>query len=45
MNRDQFFLDEDPLPAGTNIHRVAAYFNKTGIQSISWVHTLIVDTF
>jgi hypothetical protein len=36
MNRDQFFLDEDPLPAGTNVGRIVSYFNKTGIHSISF---------
>lgn len=40
MNRDQFFLDEDPLPAGTSVNRIVAYFNKTGIQSISFENGL-----
>jgi hypothetical protein len=40
MNRDQFFIDEEPLHAGTNVSRIVAYFNKTGIQSISFENGL-----
>ena len=36
MNRDQFFIDKEPLPAGANVSRVMAHFNKVGIQSISF---------
>ena len=36
MNRDQFFIDKEPLHAGANVSRIVAYFNKVGIQSISF---------
>ncbi len=36
MNGDQFFIDEEPLPPRTQVGRIAAYFNKTGIQSLSF---------
>jgi molybdenum-dependent DNA-binding transcriptional regulator ModE len=36
LNGDQFFLDEEPLPAGTNAGRIVAYFKKTGIHSVSF---------
>jgi GGDEF domain-containing protein len=40
MNRDQFFIDEEPLPPGTQVGRIASYFNKTGIQSLSFENGL-----
>ncbi len=36
MNRDQFFIDKEPLHAGANVIRIVAHFNKAGIQSISF---------
>jgi hypothetical protein len=36
VNRDQFFIDEEPMPPGPQGSRIASYFNKTGIQSISF---------
>jgi hypothetical protein len=36
MNRDQFFIDKEPLHAGANVSRIVTYFNKAGIQSVSF---------
>ena len=36
MNRDQFFIDKEPLHAGANVSRIVAHFNKVGIQSVSF---------
>ena len=36
MNRDQFFIDNEPLHAGANVSRIVAYFKKAGIQSVSF---------
>ncbi len=36
MNRDQLFIDEEPVYAHTNVTRILAHFKKTGIQSISF---------
>ena len=36
MNRDQFFIDKEPLYAGANVSRIVAHFNKAGIQSITF---------
>ena len=40
MNHDKFFIDEEPLHAGTNVSRIVAYFSKAGIQSISFENGL-----
>src|SRR5208337_3666505 len=40
MNRDQFFIDKEPLHAGANVSRIAAHFNKADIQSISFENGL-----
>ena len=36
MNRDQFFIDKEPLHAGANVSRIVTHFNKAGIQSVSF---------
>jgi len=36
MNRDQFFIDKEPLHAGANVSRIVAHFNKAEIQSITF---------
>ena len=40
MNGDQFFIDDEPMPSGTQTGRIAVYFNKVGIQSISFENGL-----
>jgi hypothetical protein len=36
LNREQFFVEEDPFDHRLNTHRMAAHFKKMGIQSISF---------
>ena len=36
LNREQFFIEEEPLDHRLNTSRMAAYFKKVGIQSISF---------
>ena len=34
LNREQFYIDEEPLDPRINVSRIAAHFNKCGIQSV-----------
>lgn len=36
MNREQLFIDDEPLDIRTNINRIVEAFKKAGIQSISF---------
>ena len=36
LNREQFFIEEEPFDLQLNTIRMAAHFKKTGIQSISF---------
>ena len=36
LNREQFFIEEEPFDHRLNTSRMAAHFKKTGIQSISF---------
>ncbi len=36
LNREQFYVDEEPLDPRINIKRIAAIFKKHGIQSVSF---------
>lgn len=36
LNRNQFFLDEDPIDPRINVTKIVMHFKKAGIQSISF---------
>ncbi|MDJ0801584.1 MAG: hypothetical protein QNI97_01840 [Desulfobacterales bacterium] len=36
MNRDQFFIEDEPLDPRLNVTRMVAHFKKAGIQSVSF---------
>ncbi|RPI76508.1 MAG: hypothetical protein EHM45_12730 [Desulfobacteraceae bacterium] len=36
LNRDQFFLDEEPVDPRINVTKIVMHFKKAGIQSISF---------
>lgn len=36
LHRDQFFIDEEQVDPRLNVQRIASYFKKVGIQSISF---------
>lgn len=36
MNRDQFFVEEEPLDPRLNVTRMVSHFKKAGIQSVSF---------
>jgi len=36
LHRDQFFIDENSVDPRLNVQRIASYFKKAGIQSISF---------
>ena len=36
LNRDQFYVDEEPLDPRLSVSRIAAHFKKTGMESISF---------
>lgn len=36
MNREQFFIDEEPLDPRINVSRIVSHFKKAAIQSISF---------
>jgi len=36
INREQFFVDEEPLDPRINVSRLVEHFNKAGVQSISF---------
>ncbi len=41
MNREQFFVDEEPLDPRINVSRLVEHFKKAGVQSISFDNGLI----
>jgi len=43
LNRDQLFLDEEPVDQRINTNRIVALFKKTGVQSISFAAGITVD--
>lgn len=48
MNRDQFFIEEEPLDPRLNVTRMVSHFKKAGIQSVSFekgVQTSDVSNF
>ncbi|MFZ7112216.1 MAG: hypothetical protein ACOWYE_11080 [Desulfatiglandales bacterium] len=36
LNREQFYIDEEPLDPRINVARIANHFNRCGIQSVSF---------
>ncbi len=36
LNREQFYVDEEPLDPRINVDRMVAHFKKTGIESLSF---------
>jgi GGDEF domain-containing protein len=36
MNRDQFFIEDEPLDPRLNVARMVAHFKKAGVQSLSF---------
>ena len=40
MNREQFFVDEEPLDPRINVSRLVDHFKKAGVQSISFYNGL-----
>ncbi len=36
LNRDQFYVDEEPLDPRLSVSRIATHFKKTGMESISF---------
>ncbi|MBL0713403.1 MAG: GGDEF domain-containing protein [Desulfosarcina sp.] len=40
MNRDQFFIEDEPLDPRLNVTRMVAHFKKTGLQSLSFYEGL-----
>jgi hypothetical protein len=36
LNREQFFMDDEPLDPRLNVWRIATHFKKTGLESISF---------
>jgi len=35
LNRDQFYIDEEPLDSRLNVWRIANHFKKAGMESVS----------
>jgi hypothetical protein len=36
LNREQFYVDEEPLDSRLSVSRIVAHFKKTGIESVSF---------
>ncbi len=36
MNRDQFFIEDEPLDPRLNVTRMVSHFKKAGVQSLSF---------
>jgi hypothetical protein len=45
LNRDQLFLDEEPVDPRINTSRIVALFKKTRVQSISFAAGIAVEEF
>lgn len=40
LNREQFYVDEEPLDSRINVDRMVAHFKKAGIESVSFYNGL-----
>ncbi|MFZ7125840.1 MAG: hypothetical protein ACOWWM_06765 [Desulfobacterales bacterium] len=43
LNRDQFYIEEEPFDSRLNTGRLAAHFEKTGVQSVSFQEGVSID--
>ena len=43
LNRDQLFLDDEPIDPRINVGRIVALFKKTGVKSISFIAGIAVE--
>ena len=40
LNREQFYVDEEPLDSRINVDRMVTHFKKAGIESVSFYYGL-----